>query len=172
MPTAGSLRVDGLDLRALSLADLRRDAVLVRDVELFPGTVLENVRLGRDELPHERIVEALEAVGVLDELLALPQGLDTPLHPHGRPLSRRQACRLMIARAIVGTPRLIVVDGVLDILDPQAGREALAEMLFAPDAPWTLLCITERPDLLARCTSVVRFDDGMLTPVPTPGVGR
>jgi ABC-type bacteriocin/lantibiotic exporter with double-glycine peptidase domain len=172
MPTAGSLRVDGLDLRSLSLADLRRDLALVRDVELFPGTVLENVRLGRDELPHERIVEVLEAVGLLDELLALPQGLQTPLHPHGRPLSRRQACRLMIARAIVGRPRLIVLDGILDALDPQQGREGLADVLFAPEAPWTLLCITERADLLARCTAVVRLDDGILAPAQAPEVRR
>lgn len=154
----GSLRVDGVDVRALPLAALRREVALVRGVELFPGTVLDNVRLGRP-LPHADVSRALEEVGLLDELLDMPEGLDTELHPHGRPLSYRQACRLMIARAIAGRPRLIILDGALDQIDQQDEQE-LAEVLFAADAPWTLICITERPDLLERCTRVVRLEDG------------
>jgi ABC-type bacteriocin/lantibiotic exporter with double-glycine peptidase domain len=156
--TAGSLRVDEVDVRALPLSALRQHVALVRGVELFPGTVLDNVRLGRD-LPHAEVARALQQVGLLDELLELPAGLDTELHPHGRPLSYRQACRLMIARAIAGRPRLIVLDGALDQID-QRDEQELAGVLFAPDAPWTLICITERPDLLQRCTRVVRLEDG------------
>jgi ABC-type multidrug transport system fused ATPase/permease subunit len=152
----GSLRVDGVDLRSLPLATLRRDVALVRGVELFPGTVLDNVRLGRDDLSHADVSRALDDVGLLEELLGMPKGLDTELHPHGRPLSYRQACRLMIARAIAGRPRLISLDGALD----QEDEERLALALFSPEAPWTLICVTERPDLLARCTRVVRLTDG------------
>lgn len=159
-PSAGAIRIDGVDLRAMPLEALRRDVALVRGVELFPGTVLDNVRLGRDQLTHADVVRALEDVGMLDELLALPAGLETELHPHGRPLSHRQACRLMIARAIVGRPRLIVLDGALDQIDQRDERHQLASVLFAPDAPWTLVCITERPDLLARCRRVVTLAGG------------
>ena len=113
------------------------DVALVRGVELFPGTVLDNVRLGREHLSHADVSEALAAVGLLDELQALPDGLATELQPHGRPLSHRQACRLMIARAIVGRPRLIVLDGAIDQIDQHDEQERLAAMLFAPDAPWT-----------------------------------
>jgi ABC-type bacteriocin/lantibiotic exporter with double-glycine peptidase domain len=155
---AGSLRVEGIDVRALPLAALRREVALVRGVELFPGTVLDNVRLGRP-LSHADVSRALDQVGLLDELLDLPDGVNTELHPHGRPLSYRQACRLMIARAIAGRPRLVILDGALDQIDQQ-DEQALAGVLFAADAPWTLICITERPDLLARCTRVVRLEDG------------
>jgi len=158
--TAGSVRVDGVDLRSVPLDALRRDVALVRGVELFPGTVLDNVRLGRDHLSHADVSRALEDVGVLDELLAMPRGLDSELHPHGRPLSHRQACRLMIARAIAGRPRLVILDGALDQIDQRDEREQLVKILFAADAPWTLLCVTERPDLLARCTRVVTLRDG------------
>lgn len=61
----------------------------------------------------------------------------------------------MIARAIVGRPRLLVVDGALDQLDRQSERELLEGALFDPAAPWTLVCITERRDLLARCSRVL-----------------
>ena len=158
--STGSLRLDGVDVRSLPLTSLRRDVALVRGVELFPGTVLDNVRLGRDDLSHADVSRALEDVGLLEELLGMPQGLDTELHPHGRPLSHRQACRLMIARAIAGRPRLIILDGALDHMDRREDQERLAIALFSLDAPWTLLCVTERPDLLARCTRVVRLQDG------------
>ena len=158
--STGSLRLDGVDVRSLPLTSLRRDVALVRGVELFPGTVLDNVRLGRDDLSHADVSRALEDVGLLEELLSMPQGLDTELHPHGRPLSHRQACRLMIARAIAGRPRLIILDGALDHMDRREDQERLAMALFSLDAPWTLLCVTERPDLLARCTRVVRLQDG------------
>ena len=159
-PSTGSLRVDGVDVRSLPLTSLRRDVALVRSVELFPGTVLDNVRLGRDDLSHADISRALDDVGLLDELLGMPKGIDTELHPHGRPLSYRQACRLMIARAIAGRPRLVILDGALDHVDRREDQGRLASVLFAPDAPWTLICVTDRADLLARCTQVVRLEDG------------
>jgi putative ABC transport system ATP-binding protein len=164
-PTAGSLRVDDVDVRSLSLGDLRRHAALVRDVELFPGTVLDNVRMGRDEIVHADVLGALEAVGLLDELLALPQGLNTDLHPHGRPLSHQQAFRLMVARAIVDRPRLLVLDGVLDRIDLRQDDDRLTATLFAADAPWTLVCVTQRPDVLARCSHAVRVEAGDIRPL-------
>ncbi len=156
----GSLRVDGIDLRSLPLRSLRRDVALVRAVELFPGTVSDNLRLGREDLSFTDITRALEDVGLLEELLAMPGGLDTELHPHGRPLSYRQACRLMIARAIAGRPRLIIIDGALDQIDRRDDDQRLTSVLFAPDAPWTLVCVTDRPDLLAQCSRVVLLKDG------------
>ena len=158
--TSGSVQIDGLDMRDLPLVPLRREVALVRGVELFPGSVIDNVRLGRDHLTHADITEALTQVGLLGELNTLPDGLSTLLQPHGRPLSHRQACRLMIARAIAGRPRLIILDGALDQIDQHDEQERTAAVLFAADAPWTLLCITERRDLLARCTRVVILRDG------------
>ena len=171
--TIGELSIDANRmtgaLRGVPLSALRRHVALVRGVELFPGTVLDNVRLGRD-LSLEDVSRALRQVGLLDELLELPDGLATVLHPHGRPLSYRQACRLMIARAIAGRPRLIVLDGALDQIDPRDEQE-LADVLFAPDARWTLICITERPDLLHRCTRQVRLEAGEVRDL-RPGESR
>ena len=72
----------------------------------------------------------------------------------------------MFARALVGRPRLLVVDGTLDRIDRADEQRRLADMLFAPDAPWTLVCITDRPALLERCTSLLHLDEGRLTPIP------
>jgi putative ABC transport system ATP-binding protein len=158
--SAGAVRVDGVDVRDLPLSTLRSAVGLVRGVELFPGTVLDNVRLGRPGVSHADVTAALAGVGLLDELLRLPQGLDTVLTPHGRPLSYRQACRLMIARAVVARPRLLVIDGALDTIDQPDERARLDAIVFDPASPWTVVCITERPDVLARCSRVVRLHDG------------
>lgn len=163
VPTTGVVRVDNTDLRSVPLEQFRQHVALVRAVELFPGTVIDNVRLGRDHLTLDDVTAALEAVGLMDELLELPDGLNTTIQPHGRPLSYRQSCRLMIARAIVGRPRLLVLDGALDQIDRKQERDQLVAYLFSPDAPWTLICITERPDLLAHCNRVMVLRDGTAT---------
>lgn len=162
-PSSGVLRVDQSDIRTLPLEHLRQHVALVRGVELFTGSIVDNVRLGREELSIDDVSNALEAVGLLDELLKLPEGLNTVLQPHGRPLSYRQACRLMIARAIAGRPRLLILDGALDQIDRRQEREQLVSLLFSASAPWTLICITERPDLLARCSRIMVLRDGTAT---------
>ncbi|MGE0448744.1 MAG: peptidase domain-containing ABC transporter [Vicinamibacterales bacterium] len=160
-PSAGVVRIDDTDIRNVPLDQLREQVVLVRHVELFPASIVDNVRLGREHLSFEDVCAALDAVGLTEELLALPEGLNTVLQPHGRPLSDRQAARLMIARAIAGTPRLLVLDGAIDRIDGRNDRAQLVSLLFAPDAPWTLVCITDRADLLDRCNRVVRLEDGL-----------
>ena len=166
VPSSGVVRIDQSDIRLLPLEHLREHVALVRGVELFTGSIVDNVRLGRQHLSLDDVSAALDAVGLLDELLNLPDGINTVLQPHGRPLSHRQACRLMIARAIVGRPRLLVLDGALDQLDRRQDREQLVSLLFSPSAPWTLICITERPDLLARCSRVMALRDGAAIDTP------
>jgi putative ABC transport system ATP-binding protein len=163
VPTTGVVRVDQTDIRTVPLDHLRQHVALVRGIELFGGTIVDNVRLGRDHLTLQDVTAALDAVGLTEELLKLPDGLNTVLQPHGRPLSHRQACRLMIARAIVGRPRLLVLDGALDQVDRLQDRDRLVSVLFDGNAPWTLLCITERLDVLARCGRVVQLNDGAVT---------
>ena len=157
-PQGGSLLLDGVDYRSLPLETIRGHVALVRGIEVFTGTILDNVRLGRSDITLLEVTEALRRVGVLEEVQKLPEGMDTVLQQGGRPLSGSQASRLMIARAIAGKPRLLILDDALDPVDRE--RETLCDMLFSPDAPWTLLCISERPDLLARCNRVMLLEDG------------
>ena len=126
----GTMRLDGFDTRDIPLADLRQCVALVRQIEVFPGSVIDNVRLGREDLSLADVTDALRRAGLHDELLQLPDGLATTLHPSGRPLSSRQASRLMIARAIAGQPRLLVLDGVLDQIDNAEDRDRLMPLLF------------------------------------------
>jgi putative ABC transport system ATP-binding protein len=160
-PDAGVITMNNVDLRDLPLGELRSHVSLVRDIEIFPGTLLDNLRMGLP-LSHDDARNLLDRVGLLDEIQLLPQGMNTELHPSGRPLSRVQASRLMIARAIVTRPRLLILDDALDQIDRVQEREEICNVLFDRSAPWTLICITERPDLLSRCNRLAVLENGDL----------
>ena len=84
------------------------------------------------------------------------QGVGTPLASDGLPLSANDASRLSIARAIVGRPRLLLVNGTLDRLDLRSCPE-LVESLFDRAAPWTLVIVTARDDIKNRCDRRVEW---------------
>ena len=98
--------------------------------------------------------EALAAVGLLDEILKLPDGLNTVLQTNGAPLSATQALRLMLARAIADRPRLLLIDGTLDALSDDMQHALLARIL-GPSRPWTVLIATGRQMVIDRCDRVV-----------------
>lgn len=154
----GAVTIDGLDLRQLRL-DATRDAfALVHGTEIVEGTVLENLRFGRESLGLDTLRDALQAVDLWDELLALPQGLDTPLSTRGQPLSASQASRLMLARAIAAQPRLLLLDGAIDVLTVPM-RARVLRHVFAKARPWTVLVVTQEPDVIAACDRRVDFDE-------------
>lgn len=150
-PTSGHIELDGIDLRELRPDSLREHVSMVRAVEIFRGSIEENVHLNRPFLSARDVRDALESVGLLDELLKLPEGLNTPLQSGGRPLSDGQAARLMLARAVVGRPRLVVIDGTLDGL-PDDALDSVLDYLTDRQSPWTLLIATGRREAVDRCT--------------------
>jgi ABC-type bacteriocin/lantibiotic exporter with double-glycine peptidase domain len=159
-PAKGSVRLDGLDMRELSLGELRRSIALVREAEIFHGTVLDNLSLGRSiAMPELRA--ALDEVGLLEDILALPDGLDTLLSYHAGPLGPEQSLRLSLARAIAGRPRLLLLHSVLDRLDRRLAPTVIATLL-SPQRPWTVIATSHNPEVLAHCNRVGRYEDGRL----------
>ena len=110
-------------------------------MEIFHGTIDENIHLNRPNIHAQDVRDALRTVDLLDEILQLPDGLNTMLQTGGSPLTQNQTLRLMIARAIVGTPRLLLIDGTLDALADGQATEIL-KSLVDPAAGWTLLIAT------------------------------
>ncbi len=160
---SGNVFIEGADLRELSLDAVRAAVAVVRDVEIFDGTVAENVSVGRPDVTPERVRAALSALRLDDEVAALSDGVNTWLSTRGAPLSATQAHTLMFARAIASQPRMIIVDGALDGLDAEVVRDVMAA-LTAPGAPWTLLVLTHRDEIAAMCAAVHRLDGAALTP--------
>lgn len=150
VPQEGRIEIDGVDVRALRLESMREQVALARGGETIAGTIADNLRMGRQGHTLQDLRAALEAVELWRPVQALPQGLETQLTSIGKPLSTGQAQRLVLARALLGQPRLLLVDGALDAVDPEA-RARITERLCAPDTPWTLLLVTHCEPSIAAC---------------------
>jgi putative ABC transport system ATP-binding protein len=162
-PTAGFVELQGSDLRDINLEAVRKQIAVVRDVEIIDGTILDNIRIGRDDLSIEEVRAALTDVGLLDEIAALPEGLSTGLSGSLSPLSAGQAQRLMLARAIVGKPQLLLLDEALDDIDYE-NKKTLLKKLFDPAAPWTLIVATHDTFELDACSRIVQLAEGKILP--------
>ncbi|MBK9260430.1 MAG: ABC transporter ATP-binding protein [Polyangiaceae bacterium] len=163
-PTHGRIDVDGVDMRDIDMASLREQTALIRGVEIFEGTVADNVRLGRVDVHTSEVRTALMAVGLYDEITMLEGGLDEFLSTGGQTLSQGQALRLCVARAIANKPRLIVLEAALTDFDP-ATRKAVCGALFEPSAPWTLIVTTHDREVLRHCDEIHVIDQGKLRPL-------
>ena len=155
-PTGGQVLLDDIDLRELRPDSLREHLSLAGEVEIFRGTLDENVHLGRSHISARDVRDSLKTVGLLDDVLALPDGLNTTLQTGGFPLSESQATLLMLARAVVGRPRLLLIDGTLDRLDDDT-RTRLLQQFTDPRAPWTLVLSTRQAKIAEHCDRVIRL---------------
>jgi putative ABC transport system ATP-binding protein len=155
-PASGHVELDGIDLRELRPDALRQQIGVARAGEIFHGTIDENVHLGRTGICADDVREALDAVGLLDDVLVLPDGLNSMLYVGGVPLSATQVTRLVIARAIVSRPRLLLIDGTLDYLDDQTALFVLDRLTRKPTS-WSLLLCTGRQALIDRCGRAIRL---------------
>jgi len=133
-PTAGNILVDGLDLRSWDLEAYRCQVMVLRSQDILSATLIDNLRLGRPDITLGQVQAALQEVGLLADVLALPEGLETKLVTGGLPLSSRQRNRLLIARALLHRPRLLVVDEFLDGMDPE-NTTHLVDLVMAPGRP-------------------------------------
>lgn len=164
-PAGWTVEADGRDIRQFRLAELRSTTQLVRGIEIFHGTILENVRVGRDTIPVGEVEDTLRRFGIWESIQRLPDGLNTMLATGGAPLSEGQAQVLMITRAVVGRPRLLILDETLDHLMDASERDILMDAVFANNQPWTLAVVTSRADVLGRCNRIVNMPTGTVKEV-------
>jgi ABC-type bacteriocin/lantibiotic exporter with double-glycine peptidase domain len=158
-PDTGAIEIDSIDVREWDRAKLRQQVMLIRSVEIFEGTILDNLQLGNQGVDLMEIRWALDQVGLLADIQAMPEGLATRLSTGGRPLSEGQAMRLVFARALVRRPRLLLIDEALDSIKDAPGTDVLMESLFSKDKPWTLIVASASPDLLSRCDVIYEIQD-------------
>ncbi|HET6209442.1 MAG TPA: ABC transporter ATP-binding protein [Jatrophihabitans sp.] len=164
--TGGSVRIDGVAIDQLSLADLRRTvSVAFEEATLFSASVRENITLGRPEATEDELAEAIEVAqaGFVHEL---PYGLDTRVGEQGLSLSGGQRQRLALARAVLGRPRVLVLDDPLSALDVHTEAQverALRQVL----AQTTALVVAHRASTVLLADRVALLDGGRITAVGT-----
>jgi ATP-binding cassette subfamily B protein len=164
--TEGSIRIDGVDIRELSLPALRQAvATAFEDPTLFSMSVAENLRLGRPDATDAQMAEAIE-VAAAQFVHELPFGLDTRIGEQGMSLSGGQRQRLSLARAILAAPRILVLDDTLSALDVHTEavvEEALRRVLHAV----TGIVVAHRASTVLLADKVALLENGTVTHVGT-----
>ncbi|MFI5832451.1 ABC transporter ATP-binding protein [Micromonospora sp. NPDC051300] len=159
-PDAGSVRLDGVDLRDLADAELRRAVVLVtQETHLFSGSVAENIRFGRPDADDAAVVAAARAIGAHEFVAALPDGYATDVHRRGGRLSAGQRQLVAFARAFLADPRVLILDEATSSLDVPTERlvqRALRSVL----RDRTALVIAHRLSTVETADRVLVLDAG------------
>ncbi|MFM1752568.1 MAG: hypothetical protein RL119_1530, partial [Actinomycetota bacterium] len=164
---AGSITLDGIDIRQLALSELRSSVGIVfEDTFLFNDSVADNIAFSRPDASPEVIERAARLAGAHDFITELPEGYNTVLGERGYSLSGGQRQRIAIARAIVSDPRVLVLDDATSAVDPSKEheiREAMATVMQGR----TTIVIAHRPGTIALADTVVLLDHGQAAAVGT-----
>ena len=161
-PTTGSVTLDGVDLRELSLAGLRDEiGIVFQNTFLFARSIGENIAFGRDGASEREVLAAAEAANAWEFIRDLPNGLDTPVGERGVLLSEGQKQRIAIARALLRDPRILILDEPTSALDARSERllqDALANLM----RDRTTFVIAHRLGTVVGADQILVLDGGRL----------
>ncbi|OQC67457.1 MAG: putative multidrug export ATP-binding/permease protein [Verrucomicrobia bacterium ADurb.Bin006] len=161
-PTSGMIRIDGTDLREVSIRDLRGQLALVsQDVTIFDQTVAENIACGRSGASIEEVEAAARAASAHEFILALPEGYDTRVGERGVTLSGGQRQRVAIARAFVRNAPILVLDEATAALDSKAEAEVQAAIDRLAEHR-TVICVAHRLSTLAGMDQIIVLSRGCI----------
>ena len=142
-PQMGVVRYNGVDLRSVAWPDINahRSIVFGRDLRLFEGSVADNITLARPGIESKDLLWALNFVQLEQEIDELPDGLQTLVTDGGKDFTPSQQLRILLARAIITRPSLLILDGGLHEVQGPI-RETILQRLSSKELPWTLIIVT------------------------------
>ncbi|CUU54990.1 ABC transporter [Parafrankia irregularis] len=168
-PTHGRVLLDGVDLRDLATADLRRAVVMVtQEVFIFSGTIAGNIALGRPGADRAEIQRVAEVIGAHEFISALPDGYDTDIQAGGHRVSAGQRQLVALARALLADPAVVILDEAtpsLDIPGERLVQQAMNTVLHGR----TALVIAHRLSTLHIADRVLMMAGGRIVEDGTPG---
>lgn len=156
----GSITINDINLRDMSLMSLRNSMEKkVYEEDIFDGTILDNISIGRSHITFEDVVWACDNLGLSDMINSLPDGYHTNLVAGGKGFSSSIVNKICLARNVADRPKMIIVDDFMQDLD---NREKVRIVNFLLDStnPWTLMCMTNDPFLMSACDKVLLLDEG------------
>jgi ABC-type bacteriocin/lantibiotic exporter with double-glycine peptidase domain len=152
-PDSGFVEINHLDIRQLDNYSLRNRIGYVSHLEIIEGSIIDNIRLGRD-ISLTRINQLINEIEIGDEFRALPNGLDTELSASGAPLSTSQLQRLMIIRGMAGAPGLFMIDGMLDNFNDEKLRQVIV-LLKSHQKDFILIVSTRFPHIAKHFDQII-----------------
>ena len=159
-PGAGSVEIDGIDVRDVTVETLREAIGIVQqDVYLFGGTVRENIAYGRPDATDAQIVEAARRANIHEFVMGLPEGYDTFVGERGARLSGGQKQRIAIARVFLRNPRILILDEATSALDNESERAIQASLEELSEGRTTLV-IAHRLSTIRGADLIAVVEDG------------
>ncbi|MCE5185193.1 MAG: ABC transporter ATP-binding protein/permease [Planctomycetaceae bacterium] len=159
---SGSIRIDGMDVRDITMQSLRRHiGMVLQDPILFSGTIRENVLYGLPNASDEQVEAACRAANAYEFILSLPQGFDTEVGERGRQLSGGQKQRLTLARAFLKDPRILILDEATSSLDTESERmiqDAMQRLM----AGRTTFIIAHRLSTVTHADNILVLQNGRI----------
>ncbi len=163
----GSILFDGVDIRELSLHELRSNfGIVLQDPFLFSGTITSNIRLGTEGISDEQVRDAARRVNMLDFIESLPGGFEEPVRERGATLSSGQKQLLSFARALAHDPKILILDEATSSVDPETEhmiREGLKRLLENR----TSLVIAHRLSTIQNASKIIVMHKGRVREVGT-----
>lgn len=157
LPQDGYIAFNGHPMQHANLESLRSHIGEVLDDQvLFAGSIFDNIALGRPAATAENVRWAIREIGLESWVNSTENGVQTTLNPAGQHLPQNIIQRLLLARSIAVKPELLVLENPLGPINP-SGRPALVETLTHPQQPWTLIVVTDDPELRAACNRTIEL---------------
>ena len=161
-PTSGEVTVNNFALESLQLNHYRaRLGLSLSEENPFEGTIRDNVTFGDQQITDEDILWAFEKVGLLDFLKQQSKGLNTILYPEGKQMSYTITKKIVLARAIVKKPKVLILEDALDQFNMKETNEII-DFLIAADNPWALVVVSSNKRWQNYCNDIITLEEGQI----------
>ena len=159
-PTKGSVYIDEYSLKNINLNHYRSHLGLsLADETPFEGTIRENITFGNTNVSEDQLLWAIEKVGLSQFIKESPKGLNTVLYPEGKQTSFTVAKKIVLARAIVGKPKILILEDPLEHFEPEE-VDNIIKFLTDDSNPWALVVVSISNDWSSNCTQVITLKKG------------
>ncbi|MFN6039188.1 MAG: ATP-binding cassette domain-containing protein, partial [Bacteroidota bacterium] len=165
--TEGSMTVNGIPVNNLDIPELRKKIAVVRSVDqIFKGTLIENISLGREGQNLEKISSICDNLGLSNFIFQSKDGFNTELLPGGKGIPYSAAYKILIARALYLEPSLVLIDEGFDSLNHK-DQEAVANEIFSEKYNFTVLSFSNRKAMAEKCTNTIFLERGRIAEILT-----
>jgi ABC-type bacteriocin/lantibiotic exporter with double-glycine peptidase domain len=158
----GGVSINQFSLRDIDITHLRdKVAKNISKEDIFDGTIYENITVGKSNTTVEDVIDALEKVGIRENINAMPEGLHTHILSGGKGLSSSMIDRLILGRCLAKKPELLILNDFFSGLS-KADKLQLIRCVINPESTWTLLTVSNDPMVMAACDRVIIMDEGRI----------
>ena len=161
-PTSGNIIVNNMSLESINLNYYRSQiGISLSEETPFIGTIWENITFGNPNITDEEVYKALDNVGLTEFIREQKSGLQTILHPEGRTMAHTTSKKIILARAIVTKPKLLILEDPLDLVE-DLEADKIIEFLARTDNPWSLVIVARNHNWKTYCNQIISLDGGEL----------